>query len=169
MEEGIVPDAQRLCLRAVGELAAECLVVGFSPKANISTPYALKASFQNYGWDMRTRHRAMHDSKLSSSPLQPKRKNNRQPQGLSVIFWSKWRVSEGKTVDNCFTRRARAGQGVGGGDSPHAQRLCLRAVGELAAARRDFRLWRIFSRLPLMSKLNALCAENANSPSCDAR
>ena len=45
---------------------------------------------------MRTRHRAMHDSKFSSSPLQPKRKNNRQPQGLSVIFWSKWRDSNSR-------------------------------------------------------------------------
>ena len=65
-------DRRRLYFRAVGEplgvrvplekkkepsVQIVLLMVeaaGFSPKVNISTPCALKASFQIFGWDMRT-------------------------------------------------------------------------------------------------------------------
>ena len=59
---------------------------GYSPKANISTPYALKASFQNYGWDMRTRHRTTRDSELKPSPHRPKSKNIGVTTKVTPIF-----------------------------------------------------------------------------------
>ena len=56
------------------------------------------------------------------------RQNKKDRQKRS--FWSKRRVSEAKTVDNCLWRRARAKQGVSGAKNSRVRRLCLRAVGE---------------------------------------
>ena len=88
LKERGTSDAQRLCLRAVGELAASLVagfsaelnilalaaVAGFSRAANISTPCALKASFQNFGWDMRTRILLRRTSSTQYT-TSPKRKN----------------------------------------------------------------------------------------------
>ena len=47
------------------------------------------------------------------------------------------------------------------GDGMRLTAMIYQACG-LDKIRRDFRLWRIYSRLPLTSELDALCAEYAN-------
>ena len=110
LEEGIVPDAQRLCLRAVGELAAN--VAEFSPTANILTLAAYEQAQRALRGECELAivRCTIASSRPHHSNQKEKRTDNRK--GYLFFFWSKWRVSEGKTVNNCFTRRARAGQGV---------------------------------------------------------
>ena len=62
---------------------------------------------------------------------------------MSFSFWSKRRVNEVKTVNNCFHRRARAKQGASEAKNSRVMRLCLRAVGEplgVRVARNKIRL-----------------------------
>jgi len=62
------------CKRRVFVLAG-CIdfTAGFSPTANISAPCALKASFQIFGWDMRTRILLRKTSSSHSTALTKKR------------------------------------------------------------------------------------------------
>ena len=53
-------------------------VAGFSPRANISAPCALKASFQIYGWDMRTRILLRKTSSSHSTALTKKRTTRKE-------------------------------------------------------------------------------------------
>ena len=77
----------RFCEKYIEEKRLEA---GFSLLVNISTPYALKASFQIFGWDMRTRI-LLRKTSLSRSTTTIKKQITKW---LSAFLWSKWRVSE---------------------------------------------------------------------------
>ena len=101
---------------------------GIFAKGEYIHPCALKVSFQIFGWDMRTRFCALHKKRALVLTTNIQKADNRK--GCLLFVWSKWRVSELETVDNCLRRRARAKQGDEG------ERNERRATTMLASRRR---------------------------------
>ena len=69
---------------------------GFSPLANMLTLAAYERACRTSSGICELAFCALRRSKQESTPLRPKEKNNRQPQGLSVIFLVEVAGKQGK-------------------------------------------------------------------------
>ena len=85
------PPNSKLCLRAVGEIAAK--MRDFRLRRIYPRSATDKRACRSSSVICELAFCALRRGELSSSP---QAKKNRQPWGLSVLFWSKWRDSNSR-------------------------------------------------------------------------